>query len=39
MHATIRRNLAEAAANMPAQEYAFRPTPQFELVVSSLVML
>jgi uncharacterized damage-inducible protein DinB len=28
MHATIRRNLAEAAANMPAQEYAFRPTLQ-----------
>ena len=28
MHAMIRRNLAEAAANMPANEYAFRPTPQ-----------
>jgi uncharacterized damage-inducible protein DinB len=28
MHATIRRNLAEAAENMPADEYAFRPTPQ-----------
>ena len=28
MHATIRRNLAEAAENMPAEEYAFRPTPQ-----------
>src|SRR5947207_2553020 len=28
MHATIRRNLAEAAANMPAEEYAFKPTPQ-----------
>jgi uncharacterized damage-inducible protein DinB len=28
MHATIRRNLAEAAANMPADEYAFKPTPQ-----------
>jgi uncharacterized damage-inducible protein DinB len=28
MHATIRRNLAEAAASMPVQEYAFRPTPQ-----------
>ena len=27
MHATIRRNLAEAAENMPAEEYAFRPTP------------
>jgi uncharacterized damage-inducible protein DinB len=26
MHATIRRNLAEAAENMPADEYAFRPT-------------
>ncbi len=28
MHATIRRNLAEAAASMPAEEYAFRPTPE-----------
>ena len=28
MHATIRRNLAEAAAAMPAEEYAFKPTPQ-----------
>jgi uncharacterized damage-inducible protein DinB len=28
MHAAIRRNLAEAAENMPADEYAFRPTPQ-----------
>lgn len=28
MHTTIRRNLAEAAENMPADEYAFRPTPQ-----------
>ena len=28
MHASIRRNLAEAAAAMPADEYAFRPTPQ-----------
>src|SRR5712671_5003787 len=28
MHATIRRNLAEAAANMAADEYAFKPTPQ-----------
>jgi uncharacterized damage-inducible protein DinB len=28
MHAMIRRDLAEAAANMPADEYAFRPTPQ-----------
>ena len=27
MHATIRRNLAEAAENMPADEYAFKPTP------------
>jgi uncharacterized damage-inducible protein DinB len=26
MHATIRRNLAEAAASMPADEYSFRPT-------------
>jgi len=28
MHASIRRNLAEAAAAMPAGDYAFKPTPQ-----------
>jgi uncharacterized damage-inducible protein DinB len=28
MHATIRRNLAEAAGSMPAEDYAFKPTPQ-----------
>jgi len=28
MHAMIGRNLAEAAENMPANEYAFRPTPE-----------
>jgi uncharacterized damage-inducible protein DinB len=28
MHATIRRNLAEAAEGMPAAEYAFKPTPE-----------
>jgi len=28
MHAMIRRDLAEAAENMPADEYSFRPTPQ-----------
>ena len=28
MHATIRRNLAEAAASTPAEEYSFKPTPQ-----------
>src|SRR5437660_8630192 len=28
MHATIRRDLAEAAERMPADEYAFKPTPQ-----------
>src|SRR6185436_5017020 len=27
MHTTIRRNLAEAAESMPAEEYSFRPTP------------
>jgi uncharacterized damage-inducible protein DinB len=27
MHATIRRNLAEAAERMPADQYAFKPTP------------
>src|ERR1700734_2692383 len=28
MHAMIRRDLAEAAESMSADEYAFRPTPQ-----------
>jgi uncharacterized damage-inducible protein DinB len=28
MHAAIRRNIADAAEEMPAGEYAFRPTPQ-----------
>lgn len=28
MHATIRRNIAEAAESMPAEEYGFRPTPE-----------
>ena len=28
MHGVIRRNLAEAAAAMPAADYAFKPTPQ-----------
>ena len=28
MHATIRRDLAEAAQSMPASEYSFRPTPE-----------
>ena len=28
MHATIRRDLAEAADAMPADEYSFKPTPQ-----------
>jgi uncharacterized damage-inducible protein DinB len=28
MHQVIRRNLAEAAAAMPADEYSFKPTPQ-----------
>ena len=28
MHAVIRRNLADAAAAMPAEEYSFKPTPQ-----------
>jgi uncharacterized damage-inducible protein DinB len=28
MHATIRRNIAEAAENVPAGDYTFRPTPQ-----------
>jgi uncharacterized damage-inducible protein DinB len=28
MHGTIRRDLSEAAEEMPAEEYAFKPTPQ-----------
>jgi uncharacterized damage-inducible protein DinB len=28
MHATIRRNLADAAENVPAADYAFKPTPE-----------
>jgi hypothetical protein len=28
MHAMIHRDIKEAAENMPADEYAFRPTPQ-----------
>ena len=28
MHATVRRNLADAAESMPADEYAFKPTPE-----------
>jgi uncharacterized damage-inducible protein DinB len=28
MHASMRRNLAEAAASMPAGEYSFKPTPE-----------
>jgi uncharacterized damage-inducible protein DinB len=40
MHAMIRRNLAEAAENMPADEYTFRPTPElrtFGQIVGHLV--
>ena len=28
MHATIRRDLVEAAETMPSEDYAFKPTPQ-----------
>ena len=28
MHASIRRNLADAAESMPAEDYPFRPTPE-----------
>lgn len=28
MHATIRRDIAESAQSMPADEYSFRPTPE-----------
>ncbi len=40
MHAMIRRDLAEAAENMPADEYAFRPTPEvrtFSQIIGHLV--
>ena len=40
MHAAIRRNLSEAAENMPANEYGFRPTPQvrtFGQIVGHLI--
>ena len=40
MHATIRRNLAEAAAAMPDAEYAFKPTPEvrtFAQVIGHIV--
>jgi uncharacterized damage-inducible protein DinB len=40
MHAAIRRNLAEAAENMPADEYSFRPTPElrtFGQIIGHLV--
>ena len=40
MHAMIHRNIAEAAENMPADEYAFRPTPQvrtFGQIIGHLV--
>jgi uncharacterized damage-inducible protein DinB len=40
MHAMIRRDLAEAAENMPADEYGFRPTPQvrtFGQIIGHLV--
>jgi uncharacterized damage-inducible protein DinB len=40
MHAMIHRDIAEAAENMPADEYAFRPTPQvrtFGQIIGHLV--
>jgi uncharacterized damage-inducible protein DinB len=40
MHAAIRRNLAEAAENMPADEYTVRPTPElrtFGQIIGHLV--
>ena len=32
MHATIRRNLAEAAQQMPAEDYSFKATPEVRSV-------
>src|ERR1700683_2349348 len=40
MHAMIHRDIAEAAQNMPADEYAFRPTPEvrtFGQIIGHLV--
>ena len=40
MHVMIHRDIAEAAENMPADEYAFRPTPQvrtFGQIIGHLV--
>ena len=40
MHAMIHRDIKEAAENMPADEYAFRPTPQvrtFGQIIGHLV--
>jgi uncharacterized damage-inducible protein DinB len=40
MHGMIHRDIAEAAENMPADEYAFRPTPQvrtFGQIIGHLV--
>jgi hypothetical protein len=28
MHATIRRDIAEAATTMPAEDFGFKPTPE-----------
>ena len=36
MHLTIRRNLIEAAAAMPAADYGFKPTPQIRSFVELL---
>jgi uncharacterized damage-inducible protein DinB len=40
MHATIRRDIAEAAATMPAEDFEFKPTPEvrsFAQLVGHLV--
>jgi uncharacterized damage-inducible protein DinB len=40
MHATIRRNLADAADSMPAKEYSFKPTSEvrsFGAVIGHLI--
>src|SRR5271155_3165371 len=39
MHAMIHRDIAEAAENMPADEYAFRPTPQVRTFGQIIVLL
>jgi uncharacterized damage-inducible protein DinB len=38
MHATIQRDLAEAAQSMPADEYSFKPTPAVRSLISHVAV-